>query len=130
MREDAIQKRISGDALYLVLAPLGTSGIAVLGDVGQFVTMGKKRIAGFTDNGAATVSVAFAVGESSRVITGYAAQEPTVDAVEGQVASTSYDAAAHLFRVTVVPGASATAVIRIQPSRHKIRPPSAGKPVK
>ena len=66
---DVIQKQISGDALYLVLAPVGTSGIAVLGDAGQFVTMGKKRIAGMTDNGAANVSVTFAEGENSRVIT-------------------------------------------------------------
>ena len=43
---DVVQKQISGDALYLVMAPVGPSGIAVLGDVDQFVTMGKKRIAG------------------------------------------------------------------------------------
>ena len=49
---DVIQKPITGDALYMVLAPVGPSGIAIVGDVDQFVTMGKKRVTGFTDRGA------------------------------------------------------------------------------
>jgi len=127
---DTIQKQISGEALYLVLAPVGTSGIAVLGDVGQFVTMGKKRIAGLMDNGAASVSVIFAEGESSRAITGYAAAEPAVDASVGQVENTVYDAATHLFRISVMPGAEGTAVISIKPARRKIRPPHTGGPAR
>src|ERR1035441_9194878 len=43
---DTIQKPIPGDALYLVLAPVGPSGIAIVGDTDQFVTMGKKRVGG------------------------------------------------------------------------------------
>ena len=57
---DAIQKQISGDALYLVLAPVGPSGIAILGDADQFVTMGKKRVTAFIDHGAVRITVAFA----------------------------------------------------------------------
>ena len=53
---DTIQKQITGDALYLVLAPVGPSGIAILGNADQFVTMGKKRVAGLADHGAARVS--------------------------------------------------------------------------
>ena len=53
---DTIQKQISGDALYMVLAPVGPSGIAILGNANQFVTMGKKRVSGLADYGAARVS--------------------------------------------------------------------------
>jgi len=113
---DAIQKQISGDALYLVLAPVGPSGIAILGDADQFVTMGKKRVTAFTDHGAARVTVAFAAGETSRTITGYAPAAPIVLAMEGaSVGPVAYDAATHLFRVPVMAGNNRGATIRIQP---------------
>ncbi|MEO8370171.1 MAG: hypothetical protein ABI806_13300 [Candidatus Solibacter sp.] len=127
---DVIRKQISGDALYLVLAPVGTSGVAVLGDAGQFVTMGKKRISGMSDNGTANVTVTFAKGETSRLITAYATAEPAVDASAGRVESATYDAVTHLLRVTVLPGADGTAVIRIQPASRKIRPPQRVRPSK
>ena len=111
---DSIQQPISGDALYLVLAPVGLSGIAIVGDTDQFVTMGKKRVTGFTDHGAATVSVSFAPGEASITITGYSPVAPTVHALEGSIGPVTYDEATHLFRVPVMAGNSGSATIRAQ----------------
>jgi hypothetical protein len=112
---DVIQKPISGDALYLVLAPVGPSGIAILGDTDQFVTMGKKRVTAFTDRGAARVTIAFAAGETSRTITGYASAAPIVLAMDGSsVGPVAYDDTTHLFKVTVTGGTNHSATIRIQ----------------
>jgi len=122
---DAIQKQISGDALFLVLAPVGPSGIAMVGDTGHFVTMGKKRVTGFTDRGAARVAVTFADGETSRVITGYSPIAPTVQAIEGTIGPVVYDNSTHLFRVPVMAGNSNSnsATIRIQALRQGVKPP-------
>jgi hypothetical protein len=120
---DAIQKQISGDALYLVLAPVGPSGIAMVGDTGNFVTMGKKRVTGFTDRGVARITVTFADGETSRVIFGYSPVAPTVQAVEGSIGPVAYDTSTHLFRVPVMAGNGSSATIRIQPSRIGVTPP-------
>ena len=78
-------------ALYLVLAPVGPSGIAIVGDTDQFVTMGKKRVARYTDQGAAHVRVTFAAGETSRAITGYSPVAPHVHAIEGSIGPVHFD---------------------------------------
>ncbi len=118
---DAIQKQISGDELYLVLAPVGPSGIAVLGDTDQFVTMGKKRVTAYTDHGAARVAVTFVAGETSRAITGYSPVAPAVLAVEGSIGPVAYDSATHLFRVPVMAGNGGSATIRMEVPRLPAR---------
>jgi hypothetical protein len=116
---DAVQKAIAGDALYLILAPVGPSGVAVLGDLDQFVSLGKKRVPALTDDGTAQVTVAFAQGEASRTITGYSPSPPAVAAVEGSIGPVSWDRATRLFHVAAMPGQGSTATIRIgrQPVR-------------
>jgi hypothetical protein len=121
---DAIQQQISGDALYLVLAPVGPSGVAIVGDTGQFVTMGKKRVSGFTDRGAARLTVTFASGETSRMITGYSPVAPIVEVMKGSIGQVTYDDSTHLFRVPVMAGDGGTsATIQIQTARRGIRAP-------
>jgi len=115
---EVIQKQLSGDALYLVMAPLGPSGIAVLGDADQFVTMGKKRITGLTDQGAVRVIVSFADGEASRTITGYSPVAPMVLAIEGSIGQVIYNDSTHLFRVPVMAGNAGNAIVRIQKPQH------------
>ena len=120
---DTIQKPIPGDALYLVLAPVGPSGIAIVGDTGQFVTMGKKRVAGYTDQGAARVQVTFAAGETSRTISGYSPVAPFLHAIEGSIGPVAYDATSHLFRVPVTAGTGGSASIRISTLPRGVKPP-------
>ena len=116
---DVIQKQISGDALYMVLAPVGPSGIAILGNANQFVTMGKKRVSALADYGTARLTVSFAPGESSVVITGYSLFAPAVQATQGSIGPVTYDDTTHLFRVPVMPGKTGTATIRVQNSRSE-----------
>src|SRR5262249_4230016 len=58
------------DRAYYVVAPIGPSGIAFLGDSGHYVSLGKKRITSLRDDGVIEVSVAFAAGEGTRTLFG------------------------------------------------------------
>jgi hypothetical protein len=116
---DLIDRQISGDALYLVMAPIGPSGMAVLGDTDQFITMGKKRVTAIEDDGKIAVTISFAAGETSRTITGFSPWHPAAHALEGAVAKLTYDATAQQFRITVTPGADGTASIHILQSSAK-----------
>jgi hypothetical protein len=101
------------DFHYEVAVPLGRSGMALIGDTGHFATLGKKRIAAQTDDGALHVTVAFAAGETSRTLRGYAPDAPSAVANAGSVSEVRYDPATGLFAVDVMPGADGTAAIDI-----------------
>src|SRR5262249_30462972 len=107
---------ISGDALYLVAAPIGPSGIAILGDLDHFVPMGKKRITGITDDGAVHVTVAFAPNESSRTITGYSAIPPAGRTADGAALPVVYHRDTHLFTLSVAPGPDRKTTVILQQS--------------
>jgi hypothetical protein len=116
---DAVTAPIVSDSLYWVAAPIGPSGMAILGDLAQFVPMGRKRITDFTDNGAIRLTVAFANGETSRTITGYAPAPPLAGAVDGSASHVTYDRSTGLFHIEVMPGSSGAATIRLEmPRRH------------
>jgi hypothetical protein len=121
---DILRKPIVGDALYLVLAPIGPSGMAVLGDAGQFVPLGKKRVPVLVDDGAVRLTVAFANGETTRVIKGYSPFVPAANATAGSIGRLLYDAATRQFQIPVMPGPDRTASIQINRAR-----PRAGQPV-
>ena len=124
---DTIDRQITGDALYLVMAPIGPSGMAVLGDTRHFVTMGRKRVPALEDNGKIHLTVAFAAGETSRTITGFSPWLVAAAALEGGVAKLAYDSRSQQFQVDVTPGAAGTAEIRIQRAHHK-QPPHTNPP--
>ncbi len=96
---------------YYIVVPIGRSGIGFLGDAGQFVTLGKKRIANVSDNGALEVSVIFAEGETSRTLFGFAPAAPSVRALKGNVGKLAYDEAKHLFRLEASPDSDHTASV-------------------
>ncbi len=111
---DVVSESIPDRFLYWIAAPVGPSGIAVIGDGGQFVTMGKKRIQQVTDNGTAvSLTVSFAGGEQSRKILGYAGARPSVRAESGAAHLMSYNATTGLFGIAVLPGADGTASVEI-----------------
>ncbi|MDE3066057.1 MAG: hypothetical protein KGJ60_00755 [Verrucomicrobiota bacterium] len=90
-------------AFYLV-APVGKSGIAFLGDRGKFVSTGSQRIASMRDTpGQLTVGVLFATNENSVVLHGYAARAPKVTAQNGGAGAVNYDAATRYFTVELKP---------------------------
>ncbi len=95
---------------YYVIVPLGASGIAFAGDSGKFVSLGKKRITQVSDDGTLSVSVAFASGESSVTLHGYATSAPSAIASTGSAGDVTWDATTNMFTVTVVPDGGMAAI--------------------
>ena len=89
-----------------IVAPVGRSGIAFLGDKGKIVGTGRQRLASVQDApGQLTAAVAFASGETSVTLHGWAASRPSA-AADGQARPVAYDPATGHFTVTVSPGRS------------------------
>ena len=114
---DVVSEPVADGRLYYVVAPVGPSGIAVLGDKGQFVSMGKKRIAGISDDGTVHLTVVFAGGETLRTIHGYAPDVPKVEALAGSVGPVAYDGTTQRFSFQVGPGTGPAASVDISPTR-------------
>lgn len=110
---DLVSMPVVNDLLYLIAASIGPSGIAVVGDTGQFVTMGKKRISQMSDDGIVRLTITFAPREQSRTIHGYAPARPIVRAQTGAVSRLAYDSKSHQFQVAVTPGEKLAASITI-----------------
>jgi hypothetical protein len=119
---DTVKAAVTNDSLYWVAAPIGPSGMAVLGDLAQFVPMGRKRVTDFTDNGAIHLTVAFAHGETSRTITGYAPRAPIAGALNGFASHVTYERTTGLFHVQVMPGSGGTATIRLEMPPRPVTP--------
>ena len=94
---------LAEDTGYFVLAPVGASGIAMLGDKDQFVTAGKKRIPALTDDGQVDITVTFAAGEKSRTIFGYSAHPVDVSLVAGTYGGLQWESSTQIFTVNVHP---------------------------
>jgi hypothetical protein len=110
---DTVSEPVVDGRLYYVVAPVGPSGIAVLGDKGHFVSMGKKRITNITDDGTVHLSVAFAGGETLRTIHGYSPNPPDVAVGDGSAGPVAYDSTSQRFSFQVGPGTDGTASVDI-----------------
>ena len=100
---------------FYIVTPIGPSGIAVIGDLGKFASMGSKRIATLIDNGATVdVTMAFAPGEAPVTLSGYAQSEPTVSASNGSAALIAYNPATGQFQVSVTAGSQNAANIALE----------------
>jgi len=103
---------ITDTASYLV-APIGSSGIAFLGEQGKIASLGKKRIATFSDDGTLTATVSFAASEGAITLQGYAPKAPTATAITGAIGPVTYSATTSRFTVAVTAaGSSATLQLR------------------
>jgi hypothetical protein len=101
------------DGSYYLVAPIGPSGIAFLGDSGKFISCGKKRIEQLSDNGTLRVLVRFAPGEAFVALRLYSATEPTVSADSGAVGRVHHHGD-NLYRVVVQPDANGAAALTFQ----------------
>lgn len=99
---------------YDVVAPVGSEGIAVLGDASKYVPLAAKRFASVNEGKTVRMTLAFAKGEDAVTVTGYAAKKPEVRAVKGTADAVQYDGATKVFTVVVHPakGGSAEVVVR------------------
>ena len=103
---------------YYIVTPIGRSGIGLLGDADQLVSLGRQRIHSVIDDGVLEVAVTFAQGESDCVLHGYSPSAPKVTAKAGAAGVPSYDPATRLFRVSLLPGNDGSAVVDIAPGTH------------
>jgi hypothetical protein len=110
---DVLSRPVSGSALYLIATPIGRSGMAVLGDIGQFVTLGKKRIPQLSDDGTVKLTVAFAAGETARTVQVYSPAAPRIRLRHGSLAATEYNVDSGIFSVTLTPGPEGRAEVRL-----------------
>jgi hypothetical protein len=103
----------NADGSYFVVVPIGTSGIALIGDTNKFVTLGKKRISMLADAGVLKVTALFAAGETNLTLAGYAPSAPYIGALNGAFGAMNYDAATHFFSISIAPDASNTATLAL-----------------
>jgi hypothetical protein len=82
---------------YFIAAPLGPSGIAFLGDAGEFASLGRKRISELADDGVVRATVEFAAGEQQVTLFGYAPTAPSASASGGSIDNVAYDSDTHRF---------------------------------
>lgn len=91
---------------YYEIVPM-KSGLAFFGDEGKFVSNGSKRIATLDEaSGKLTATIAFAAGENSVRLFGYAKKAPKAVAVSGSVGDLNFDAQSGRFEIDVKPAAA------------------------
>jgi len=90
---------------YAVVTPLSNGGVGILGDTSKIVPLARERFSTMTDSGN-TLTIAYAPGETTVSLAGYATRRPTVRAVRGSIDAVSYAVATHLFSVKVHPAAA------------------------
>ncbi len=97
-----------GGVGYLIVTPVGASGIALLGDADKFVSMGRQRIASVQDQPDRLVAdMLLSPEEEAVTLHGYCHQQPTVTVQHGTNDPLTYDAATGHFSVLVHPDKSA-----------------------
>lgn len=105
---------------FYVVAPVGPSGIAFLGDKDKFVGTGRQRIGSLEDSpGRMAVGVVLADNETSVVLHGFATGKPRVSITFGAAAPLHFDLASGYFtvEVRVAPGTPEDKSAR-DPVRH------------
>lgn len=96
-----------------VVVPVGSSGIAFLGDLNTDVPLARKFITELSDDGTTVrTTVAFTPGQNSVVISFWASSAPLVT-VNGHRARTAYDPSTGLFHVTVLPDGTGQAKVEM-----------------
>jgi hypothetical protein len=99
----AFRHELADGTAYHVVVPVGPSGIALVGDSGKFVPLGKKRIPHLTDDGTLHITVSFAETEGPITLLGYSPSPPTGSALRGHIGPVAYDPATSLFQLQVWP---------------------------
>lgn len=108
-----IARPVDSQGSYFVIAPIGPSGMAFVGDLSRFVPASRQRVVTLTDNGQITTELQFNPPETVPISI-FAASAPIVTATNGATASApTYDSTTGLYQVTVTSGANAQPTIRI-----------------
>lgn len=93
---------------YYIVAPVGRSGVAFLGDSGKFVSCGRQRISRIVDESKKlTVTVVFAQGENSIKLHGYSRSKVKFNVPGGNAEQPVFDTASGHFSVIISPAVDA-----------------------
>lgn len=111
----SIESSVDSQGSYFVIAPVGQSKIAFVGDLSKFVPASKQRVMGFTDNGQITVLLQLNPGEDVPLWF-FAPSMPAVSADQASISAPTLDSVTGLYKVTVKSGAGKQATIRITPA--------------
>ncbi len=103
---------------YYIVAPIGPSGIAFLGDRDKFVPAGKKRIEELSDDGAVHVTVRFAPSETSVVLHFYSPAAPAALATQGHAGLAVLEGPDR-YAVAVSPGPGGIAAVDLRVSTNQ-----------
>ena len=101
------------NASFYVVAPIGKSGMAFLGDLGKYIGTGKKRIASLSDDGALHVVVRFAPSETEVALQVYSTARPFVEGI-GRRRGRVTHVANGLYRITVSSDAGGSVSLTIR----------------
>jgi hypothetical protein len=100
---DTILSQPVADLAYVVVVPVGPSGVAFLGDLGLFVSLGRQRITELADDGTLRAVIEFADGESSVTLGGYAPEPPSLHSPDGSIDGLAYDPSSGRFSFVLAP---------------------------
>jgi hypothetical protein len=101
------------DGVYLIIVPVGASGIGFLGDPGKWASLGSQRITALSDNGTLRATVKFATGDGPVSLHGYSPKPVTVTAAGGSITSNTYNTSTQRFTIVLAPGRTSTASVTI-----------------
>ncbi len=87
---------------FYVVAPVGQSGVALLGDKDKFVGTSKQRITSLEDKPASlSIGVVLAANETAVTLHGFADSAPIATVVAGDDDAVQYNPATHYFTVRI-----------------------------
>ena len=113
---DSFSDVVDSNGSYYIVAAIGPSEIALLGDAGKFVSRGRKRISELADDGVLRITISFAANESVVTLRGYSPTLPVIRALEGGANLAGYDES-RMFQIVVSPGGYGVGRVEIQ-SQH------------
>lgn len=107
-----IARSVDSQGSYFVIAPIGPSGMAFIGDLSRFVPASRQRVNDFSDNGQITATLQFAAPEAV-TLSFFAPSAPTVTGEGATVTAPTYDSNTGLYQAIVTSGQNSKATIHI-----------------
>jgi hypothetical protein len=107
-----IVKSVDSQGSYFIMAPVGPSGMAFLGDLSRFVPASQQRVVSLVDDGAITATLQFKPPETVPISV-FATSMPAVSADGATVSAPVFDSTTGLYRVMVTSSENKQATIQI-----------------
>jgi len=109
-----IHESVDSQGSYFIIASIGESGMAFLGDLSKFVPASQQRVSSLADNGQIIASLQFNPPETVPISI-FAATAPVVSADGATLSAPSFDDATGLYHLKVASTGNKQATIRIGP---------------